>query len=257
MTAIGVFVATRWEMDAVRRAFAAIERRSVGGVGCIVARAAQADWWIIPMGVGPERAAATARKVLSQERFASVWSTGFACALRPAGIGEVLIGTQVTMEAEAGAESPVGCAPAIVEWTRQAMEQQHRPVQVGRFVSVPQVLWRAADKQEIAGRIGGIGLDMESAALGLAAAERQIPFAIIRTVSDLVDEDLPLDFNLFLRPSGWAKGVAACLVHPTSLVGLNRLRVQSRVAGTQLTALYRVLAELAVPEGRSDRGGTS
>lgn len=251
MTAIGVFVATRWELDAVRRAFPTIERRSVGGVGCAVARGAQAEWWIIPMGVGPERAATTARKVLSGERFTSVWSTGFACALGPARIGEVLIGTQVVVPTASGADAPVGCDPAVVEWTRQAMEQQLLPAQVGRFVSVPRVLWRAADKQDVAGRTGGIGLDMESAALSLAAAERKIPFAIVRTVSDLVDEDLPLDFNLFLRPSGWIKGVAACLGHPTSLIGLNRLRGQSRVAGMRLTALYRVLAERALPEGQS------
>lgn len=250
MTAIGVFVATRWELDAVRRAFATIERRSVGGVGCVVARGGRAEWWIIPMGVGPDRAAATARTVLSQERFALVWSTGFACALGPSRIGEVLIGTQVTMQTATGTDASIDCAPAIVEWTRQVVEQQSLQAQVGRFVSVPRVLWRATDKQDIARRIGGIGLDMESAALSLAAAERQIPFAIVRTVSDLVDEDLPLDFNLFLRPSGWIKGVAACLGHPTSLIGLNRLRVQSRVAGMRLTALYRVLAERALPEGQ-------
>ena len=97
----------------------------------------------------------------------------------------------------------------------------------------------------MADRVGAIGLDMESAALGLAASERQILFGIVRTVSDLVDEDLPLDFNLFLRPSGWAKGVAACLAHPTSLIGLNRLRRQSRSAGAQLTAIYRAFADLA------------
>jgi adenosylhomocysteine nucleosidase len=90
---------------------------------------------------------------------------------------------------------------------------------------------------------------MESAALGLVASEHRIPFAIVRTVSDLVDESLPLDFNLFLRPSGWAKGVVACLTHPTSLIGLNRLRVQSRIAGAQLTALYRACADRALREG--------
>ena len=90
---------------------------------------------------------------------------------------------------------------------------------------------------------------MESAALGLVASEHRIPFAIVRTVSDLVDESLPLDFNLFLRPSGWVKGVAACLAHPTSLIGLNRLRMQSRVAGTQLTAVFRACAEKALREG--------
>lgn len=246
MIAIGVFAATRWEFGAVRQAFSMTDIRSVGGIRCIVARRAHVDWWIIPMGVGPERAAATAGILLAEHRFAFVWSTGFACALGPARIGDVLLGTQVTMEGGADAGPSIDCAPAMVEWARQAIQQQCA-VQTGRFVTIPQVLYRAADKQEVAGRANGIGLDMESAALGLVASKRQIPFGIVRTVSDLVDEDLPLDFNLFLRPSGWVKGAAACLAHPTSLMGLNRLRVQSRVAGRQLTALYRAFADRALP----------
>ena len=159
------------------------------------------------------------------------------------------MGTQVTMDGESDRQEEIRCAPTLVECARQAIQDRHLAVQAGPFVSVRQVLYRADEKREVAGRVGAIGLDMESAALGSVASERQIPFGILRTVSDLVDEDLPLDFNLFLRPSGWAKGVAACLAHPTSLIGLNRLRSQSRLAGAQLTAVYRACADLAGFEG--------
>jgi adenosylhomocysteine nucleosidase len=245
--AIGVFAATRWEIEAVRQAFPITEARSIRGIRCLVARRPHLDWWIIPMGVGPERAAATARAVLADQPFAAIWSTGFACALRTARIGDVLMGTQVNVEGTGPGRSL--CSPTMIEWARQAMQHQHLAVQVGPFVSMSAVLCRADEKREVAGRVDAIGLDMESATLGLAAFERQIPFGILRTVSDLVDENLPLDFNLFLRPSGWAKGVAACLAHPTSLIGLNRLRNQSRTAGAQLTAVYRACADLAGFEG--------
>lgn len=249
MTAIGVFVATRWELAAVCQAFAASEMRVVGGIRCAVARQGQVEWWVIPMGVGPERATTTAGRVLGEQSFAAVWSTGFACALGQAVIGEVLIGTHVTMEGGAEDGRSVPCAAAGADWVRQAVQEQRLPMQTGRFVTVPRVLCRAEEKQEIAVRAGGVGLDMESAALGFVASERKIPFVIVRTASDLVDESLPLDFNLFLRPSGWVKGVATCLTHPTSVMGLNRLRVQSRVAGAQLTAVFRACAEKALREG--------
>jgi adenosylhomocysteine nucleosidase len=187
--------------------------------------------------------------MLAAQRLTTIWSTGFACALEPAGIGDVLIGTDVTLENGAQAGRPVSCAPAMVDWVKQAVHARGLPMRSGGFVTVPRVLCLAEEKREIAGRVGGIGLDMESAALGVVASEHGIPFAIVRTVSDLVDESLPLDFNLFLRPSGWARGVAACLTHPTSLIGLNRLRVQSQVAGAQLTALYRACADRALHEG--------
>lgn len=249
MTAIGVFVATRWELAAVRQAFAASEVQTVGGIRCVVAQQGPVEWWVIPMGVGPERAATTARRMLAERSFAAVWSTGFACALGPAEIGQVLIGTQVTIEDGKEVGRPIPCAPVLVDWVRRAVQEQRVPVQFGRFVTVPRVLCRAEEKREVAARVGGIGLDMESAALGAVASEHEIPFVIIRTASDLVDESLPLDFNLFLRPSGWVKGVAACLAHPTSLIGLNRLRVQSRVAGTQLTAVFSACADQALREG--------
>ena len=249
MTTIGVFVATRWELAAVRHAFPASEFRVVGGIRCVVVRQPLVEWCIIPMGVGPERATATVTRILAKQTLSAIWSTGFACALGPANIGDLLIGTKVILESGAQAGPPVPCAPAMVDWVKQAVERRDLPMRSGGFVTVPRVLCLAEEKRAIAGRAGGIGLDMESAALGMVASAHRIPFAIVRTVSDLEDESLPLDFNLFLRPSGWAKGVAACLAHPTSLIGLNRLRVQSQVAGAQLTALYRACADRALREG--------
>ena len=249
MTRIGVFVATRWELGAVRRALPVSEIRIVGTMRCLVGRQPFVEWWIIPMGVGPERATAAATSMLAAQRLTAIWSTGFACALGPAGIGDMLIGTDVILQNGAPAGLPVSCAPAMVEWVTQAAHAQRLPIRSGGFVTVPRILCRAEEKHEIAGRAGAIGLDMESAALGLVAKERQLPFAIVRTVSDLEDESLPLDFNLFLRPSGWAKGVVSCLAHPSSLIGLNRLRAQSQVAGARLTALYRACADRALNEG--------
>jgi adenosylhomocysteine nucleosidase len=219
--------------------------RMLGTVRCFVARRPHLDWWIVPTGVGPERATATAQRVIAEQPFAAVWSTGFACALRTASIGDVLIGTQITAEREPGKLEACQCDPSMVERAQQGMQHQFVPVQVGPFVSVPHVLCRAEEKRDMAARAAAVGLDMESAALGMVAAEWKIPFGIIRTVSDLVDEDLPLDFNLFLRPSGWAKGMASCLAHPTALLGLNRLRGQSRIAGAQLTAVFRALTDQA------------
>jgi adenosylhomocysteine nucleosidase len=64
------------------------------------------------------------------------------------------------------------------------------------------------------------------------------PFIIIRTVSDLLDEDLPLDFNLFLRPTGWLKGIGSVLAAPSCLLGLGRLRRQSIIAAEALTVFF-------------------
>src|SRR5206468_11345435 len=101
------------------------------------------------------------------------------------------------------------------------------------------VVWQAEEKRRLRHLTDATGLDMESAALAELAQKRDLPIAIVRTVSDLADEDLPLDFNLFLRPTGWAKGMQALISSPSSVEGLNRLRKQSRVAADRLTQWFQ------------------
>ena len=108
----------------------------------------------------------------------------------------------------------------------------------GRFVCKSRVLWRGEEKRALAAETDAIAVDMESAALAKVARDAAVPFAIVRAVSDTRDEDLPLDFNLFLRPTGWIAGGIACLSHPSSLAGLSRLRTQSRIAAAHLTQFY-------------------
>jgi adenosylhomocysteine nucleosidase len=115
-------------------------------------------------------------------------------------------------------------------------------IRLGSVVSLSRVVCRASEKQTIGQLTGAVALDMESAALAMVAKKREVPFLVVRTVSDLVDQDLPLDFNLFLRPSGWVHGIVAMMSHPSSLIGLNRLRRQSRLASDCLSAVCSAYA---------------
>jgi len=189
-------------------------------------------------GVGTEKAGAVCRAVLAQQPLDLVLSSGFACALTPSRIGDLLIGTDVAMQ-DAGLASP--CAEPFREAAVVAAKAAGLVAQVGRFITVARVLWRADEKRRVAAATGAIGLDMESAAMGAAAGAGRVPFLIVRAASDLLDEDLPLDFNVFLAPRGlggianWLRGVAFCLVRPSVAVGLNRLRRQSAVASERMT----------------------
>lgn len=132
----------------------------------------------------------------------------------------------------------VSCDEGLKERMRTLALEAGLPVRTGRFVSVPIVVGQAQEKRRLSQAAGAIALDMESQALGAVAWQQGVPFAIVRTVSDLLDEDLPLDFNQFLRPLGWPKGLRQVLAHPGSLTGLNRLRKQSGLAAERLTDLF-------------------
>jgi adenosylhomocysteine nucleosidase len=246
MQQVGIFTATRWEFNAVRRAISVETRTRVAGSRCAIGRRGNAKLYLFQTGVGIVKAGAVCREAFASQPLDLAISSGFACALTSSHIGDLLIGTDVVLHRGTGLPSevskPVPCAEGV---GASAISAAGVAARAGRFVTVRHVLCQASEKHVLAAETGAIGLDMESAAVGMVAAQHRVPFAIVRAVSDLLDEDLPLDLNLFLRPTGWPKGVLLCLAQPASLLGLNRLRKQSVLASDRLaTFLGRFLDDL-------------
>lgn len=237
---IAVFVATPWEMEAVWAAFPMGVERRVNGVRVRICVAGSREYWLIRTGVGLQKASGVASRLLTYQPFCLAVSTGFACALIAAEVGALLAGGDVMFSGAVGsARSPTIDVPGPERDRVLALVSgSDSSAHIGLFVSADHVVGRASEKQRIARVTGAIGLDMESAALAAEARRSHVPFVIVRAASDLLHEDLPLDFNLFLRPTGWIKGVALALSSPASLRGLSRLRRQSVAAARNLTAFF-------------------
>ena len=243
---VAMFVATRWELAALRRALPVDRRQHVGGIRCLIGRQGNRPYWLIQTGVGSDAANTAARSVLNRQPMALIISTGFAGALTPAAIGDLVIGTSVC----AGSydrtwrqnTEAVSCDHAGLSCVQSVAAQVGIAAHLGSVVSVPRIVYRTEDKQAISRMTGATALDMESAALALVAQERAVPFMVVRTVSDLVGEELPVDFNLFLTPAGWLRGMWELLASPSKLLGMNRLRQQSSLAADQLTAVHTAFA---------------
>lgn len=242
MKQVGVFVATQWEFNAVREAVAVDKEERTGAFRGVVGRRGGVLVRLIQTGVGIDQAGAASREALAAYPFELVISAGFACALSSARVGDLLIGTDVILHGGARSSplssSSLVCSSDYRETALQAARNVSPTSRSGRFVTVSHVLWRAEHKREIAAATGGVAADMESAAIAESAHVRRVPFMIARAASDLVDEDLPLDFNLFLRPGGWLRGFAMVMAHPSRLAGLHRLRTQSVEAMARLTVFY-------------------
>jgi adenosylhomocysteine nucleosidase len=254
---IAIFAATRWELQAVRRGFATDRVLTIAGIRCHIGRRGDRAYWLIQTGVGPEAAGTVAGRVLKEQAMSLVMSTGFACALAPAQVGDLILGTAVSSvdfeETWTMRGDPMLCDEAVRAGLFVVARDAGMMARVGTVVSAPTVVWQAEEKRRLRHLTGATGLDMESAAVASAAQEQGVPMAIVRTVSDLVDEDLPLDFNLFLRPTGWIKGMQAFISHPSSFAGLNRLRKQSRVAADRLTEWFQHYAETPIESPRLSR----
>lgn len=237
-------------MGAVRSAFPPGVDRRIGGLPVFVRTVGDREYWLAQTGVGLEKAGRSAARLLDDQSFSLVVSTGFACALITADIGTILVGREVVHRGEHSDEpSEVRDVPGDErDLIVMFVETLVAPERIGRFVSTDRVICSAPEKRRFAMSAQAIGLDMESSALAAQAQRAQVPFVIIRSVSDLLDEDLPLDFNLFLRPTGWLKGIGTVLAAPSCLLGLGRLRRQSLAASAALTAFFRRYTEAMTTE---------
>ena len=213
----------------------------MGGLHAFVHADEDREYWLVQTGVGPEKARQCAARLLEIQPFSLMISTGFACALVAVDIGVLLVGHEVVY---CGAEGTEPLPPIVGPGEERDrlikfVQAMGAPGQLGRFVSTDQIIGTAREKRAFAEKAQAIGLDMESAALAAEANRAHVPFIVIRSVSDLLDEDLPLDFNLFLRPTGWLKGIGSILAAPSCLLGISRLRRQSLIAAETLTVFFR------------------
>jgi len=134
--------------------------------------------------------------------------------------------------------SPILCHPGFAQKAFEVGLSISEHTRLGRMVTVQRIVNRAIEKQEIANRTGAIGLDMESAPLGHIAEEKKIPFVVVRAISDLMDEDLPEELNIFLSPFGWVKGLPSVMASPKNWAHLFRLQTQMVQTSRQVTKFF-------------------
>ena len=198
---------------------------------------------LVQSGIGPDKARIVAQQLLEGSSWDVMISTGFAGALDTGPIGSVLIGEEVLWEPSATSHvslppQRIVCHPDWVQLALSLSWMGQEPLRTGRFVSVDRVLIHSVDKHKLNASTGAVGVDMESAAIGEVAQGHGLSFLIVRTISDGVNEDLPVDFNLFLKPSGWFKGVMNIMTIPRSWKGFFGLYRNSKQASFPLTRFF-------------------
>lgn len=124
------------------------------------------------------------------------------------------------------------------------------PVSLGVAVTSDEIVWKAEAKRALGhslseNRIGFV--DMESTAIAEVCAARGLPFLIVRSITDLLDEDLPLDFNLYRNHDGRVDSkrvMKAVLRKPLAIKGLLELRRRSRQCADRMAAFVIGLCEI-------------
>ena len=193
-----------------------------------------ADVGVVLTGAGPKQAQATARKVMGhQDEISFCVSSGLAGALRP----ELRIGQVVAARAIFAEPANVNEITDLIESSGPLVTfaEEFGAMVVDRFYSAGRVIARSAEKR-VWGKAAG-AVEMESFDVLSVAAESGIPAIAIRSISDTVDEDLPLDMNRIFSDEGQVslpRMIGEVVRHPGSVPSLVRLWQNSKAAAESL-----------------------
>ena len=178
---------------------------------------------ILLTGIGERNAAKAIESALDAERPDVVLTCGFAGGLRPGlPVGAVVYDADDALKK---ALSKVAAVPAS-------------------FHSSSRVASTAVEKRALRDQTGADAVEMESRIIRRICAQRGIPSATVRVISDSVEQDLPLDFNTLMtsgceidyRKVAWA--LARC---PTRLPALLNFQRQTKLAARNLGSTLRSL----------------
>ena len=109
-----------------------------------------------------------------------------------------------------------------------------------KFFCADRIATTIAEKQALRAQSGADAVEMESAAIHAACAEKNIPCATVRVISDTVDEDLPLDFNALAKPDksiDAGKLALAIAKAPWKIGALLALQKKTKFAAERLAAV--------------------
>lgn len=205
-------------------------------------RAAHHGLVLLETGEGVVNAERHLEAWLERRTARAVLSIGFAGALSPSlQVGDLVIGREV--------RDSKGSPDAMLLSAAKRV-QIDVPVHFGVALTSNEILWQAESKRALADSLGAndIGfVDTESTAIAGVCARRRVPFLVARSITDRLDEDLPLDLNQYRDCDGGVdpkKVVKAALLRPAAFKGLLELRKRSRLCADRMAEFVERLVPL-------------
>lgn len=202
---------------------------------------------VLLTGVGPRQAALAMSKISWGEPDTVEFcvSGGLAGALRPQyQIGQILVARTVVAE-----RPPEGSNGGKFEASAPLVSfaEDCGATIAGRFYTAERVISRAIEKEYLGESADAV--EMESFAVLSRARANGVPGAAIRSISDSVDEDLPLDMNGVFTDTGIVsipRVLGQVALRPQAIPGLVKLGHNSKRAAESLAAfLDRYIRDLS------------
>jgi nucleoside phosphorylase len=187
-----------------------------------------------PSGATPERAGGT--PALPE----LVLTCGFAGGLNPdLKLGDVVF--ELSTRRDEFHESPIKSLDSFSVWDSWNSSLRDKLLAAGakpaKIFCADRIATTVSEKKKLRDETGADAVEMESAAIHAVCAEKHIPCATVRVISDTSGEDLPLDFNALARPDknlDFGKLAWAIAKSPGKIGALMELRRKTRFAAERL-----------------------
>jgi len=202
---------------------------------------------ILIVGIGRQNAEKSVRSFLATNSPDLVLTCGFAGGLNPdLKLGDVVFeihfgssrGNEAQTQIENTLEPPyVGC----YEIKETLIAAGAKPAKI---FCADRIATTVAEKKKLREGTGADAVEMESAAIHAVCAEKHIPCATVRVISDTAGEDLPLDFNALSKPDknlDYGKLFLTIAKSPGKIGALMELRKKTKFAADRLA---EVLAKI-------------
>lgn len=186
-------------------------------------------------GIGRENAEKAVRGFLAAHTPSLLITCGFAGGLAPElGIGDVIFEIPPSGSAGNAAYAAVRSKLAATG-TREA-----------KIFCADRIATTVADKKKLRDETGADAAEMESGAVQAVCGGQGIPCVTVRVISDTAEQDLPLDFNNFLREDksmDMSKLMMAVAKAPWKMGALMELQKNTKLAAQQLAdVLVRIIS---------------
>lgn len=234
MKKIGIIGAMDEEVEKLIAQADITAEETVAGMRFRSGRLADTDVVIVKCGMGKVNAGICAQLLISRFGATHIINTGLAGSLSAElSIGDIIVSTEAVQHDFD--VSAIGFKKGEVPFTglvafpadRELVSSACRVIAdtlpevnvlAGRICSGDQFISDRAAKERIVADFGGLCCEMEGAAVAQVCRLNDVPFLILRAVSDSADESAGEDFNFSLFQSSVAEEFAAAIIKLVSAI---------------------------------------
>ena len=210
---IGIIGAMEEEVEALRGKLTYVKTTSRASMDFYAGKMGNKEVVIVRSGIGKVNAGICTQILADLFQVDAVINTGIAGSLKAEiNIGDIVVSTDLVhhdMDA-VNFGYPLGQIPQmdtfsfkadekLAELAEKACHEVNPEIQVfrGRIVSGDQFIAEKAVKERIAENFQGYCTEMEGAAIAQAAYLNEVPFVVLRAISDKADDSATMDYPTF------------------------------------------------------------